>query len=143
MAGKNHRIGKSLIEIQRSFGTEEKCQESLFGEEACISYQFPEGISSPTSSSGVPCIKPVFKRWKFRVSSRRQKSDFQSVSRNRSPHEHVGLTGPRNTDQESGRSQDRWPYRRRPVAKLSRTIANSFNQQNLEPLPEFVIGHGP
>jgi ISXO2 transposase-like protein/transposase-like zinc ribbon protein len=38
MAGKNHRIGKSLIEIQQSFGTEEKCQAYL---EAA---RWPEGV---------------------------------------------------------------------------------------------------
>jgi hypothetical protein len=38
MVGKNHRIGKSLIEIQQSFGTEEKCQAYL---EAA---RWPEGV---------------------------------------------------------------------------------------------------
>jgi hypothetical protein len=38
MAGKSHRIGKSLIEIQRSFRTEEKCQAYL---EAA---RWPEGV---------------------------------------------------------------------------------------------------
>jgi hypothetical protein len=38
MAGKNHRIGKSLIEVQKSFGTDEQCQAYL---EAA---RWPEGV---------------------------------------------------------------------------------------------------
>jgi hypothetical protein len=38
MAGKTHRIGKSLIEIQKSFGTDEQCQAYL------ESARWPEGV---------------------------------------------------------------------------------------------------
>ena len=38
MAGKNHRVGKSLIEVQRAFGTDEQCQAYL---EAA---RWPEGV---------------------------------------------------------------------------------------------------
>src|SRR5580700_5701660 len=38
MAGKTHRIGKSLIEITQSFGTDEQCQAYL------ESARWPEGV---------------------------------------------------------------------------------------------------
>ena len=38
MAGKTHRIGKSLIEITKSFGTDEQCQAYL------ESARWPEGV---------------------------------------------------------------------------------------------------
>src|SRR5262245_41248718 len=38
MLGKNHRIGKSLIEVQKAFGTDEQCQAYL---EAA---RWPEGV---------------------------------------------------------------------------------------------------